>query len=196
MLVLDIESSGTNPWRHSILSIGAVDFLKPSRTFYEECKIWDGAHIDKEALQVNGFTEEEIKEENKKSEGEVAKDFIEWALYSGNHTIAGHNPFFDLFFVQAAANRVSLDFPLAHRVIDLHSISFFHMLKQGIKAPVKNQRTDLNSDAVMEYVGLPAEPKPHNALNGAKWETEAFYRLFYDKPLFPEFQKFKIPWTL
>jgi len=194
MIILDIESSGTNPWKHSILSIGAIDFLKPENTFYRECKIWPEANVDKEALEVNGFTLEDINREDKKTEGEIVKEFFSWIMETENHTIAGHNPFFDLFFVQAAADRANLNFPLAHRVIDLHSICYFHMLKRGIKPPIKNQRTDLNSDTVMEYVGISIEPKPHNALNGAKWETEAFHRLFYDRFILPDFKESKVPW--
>lgn len=194
MIVLDIEASGTNPWKHSVLSVGAIDFLNPKKTFYEECKIWPEAHVDDEALAINGFFLDEIKDESKQTEGKLVGNFLSWVEKSDNHTIAGHNPFFDLFFIQAAAERNHLNFPLAHRVIDLHSICYFHMLRRGIEPPVKNKRTDLNSDVVMEYVGISAEPKPHNALNGAKWEAEAFSRLFYEKPLFPEFKKFDIPW--
>ena len=46
----------------------------------------------------------------------------------------------------------------------------------------------------MEYVGIPVEPHPHNALNGAKQSTEAISRLLYDKKLLPEFDKYPIPW--
>lgn len=193
MLILDIETSGTSPQKHSVLSVGAIDFLKPERIFYQECRIWDGAHIDKEALAVNGFTSEEINREDKPTEAEIVKEFFDWALKSADHTIAGQNPFFDLFFIQAAAERARIGFPLAHRIIDLHSICYFHMLKRGIEPPAKNRRTDLNSDAVMEYVGLPAEPRPHHALNGAKWEAEAFSRFFNRRPMFPEFEKYRVP---
>jgi DNA polymerase III epsilon subunit-like protein len=194
MIVLDIESSGTNPWKHSIVSIGAIDFDKPENSFYEECKIWEGAHVDPEALEVNGFTSGDIKGSSKQSEGDIVESFLDWAGDSGDHTIAGHNPSFDLFFIQAAAQRNHLNFSLAHRVIDLHSVCYSHMLKARIKPPLENQRSALNSDAVMNYVGIPAEPKPHNALNGAKWESEAFMRLFFDKNLFPEFKEYSIPW--
>ena len=38
MIVLDIETTGTDPRFHSIASIGAVDFDEPERgEFYEEC---------------------------------------------------------------------------------------------------------------------------------------------------------------
>jgi hypothetical protein len=68
------------------------------------------------------------------------------------------------------------------------------MIKKGITPPVLNNRTDLNSDKIMNYVGIPAEPHPHNALNGAKVAGEAISRLLYDRNLLPEFKQFKIPW--
>ena len=38
------------------------------------------------------------------------------------------------------------------------------------------------------------EPKPHNALTGAKSHAEVISRLLYDKKLLPEFEQFEIPW--
>ncbi len=195
MIVLDIESTGTDFQKHAIVSIGAIDFLEPTRTFYEECKIWEGAHIDGTALTVNGFGVEEVKRKDKKGEGEIVKNFIDWAMTASEHTIAGQNPFFDLFFIQVACQRAGLNFPLAHRIVDMHSVCYLHMIKRGMVPPVEKGRSNLNSDAIMEYVGLPTEPKPHNALNGAKWEAEAFSRLFYDKSLLPQFASYKIPWA-
>jgi DNA polymerase III epsilon subunit-like protein len=60
MIVVDVEASGTNYEKHSIVSLGAVDFDNPENRFYGECHIWDGAHIMEEALEVCGFTETEI----------------------------------------------------------------------------------------------------------------------------------------
>ena len=56
MIVTDIETTGTNPDKHSILSIGAVDMNSPDNRFYAECKIWEGAHIDQTALEINDIT--------------------------------------------------------------------------------------------------------------------------------------------
>jgi len=39
MIVADIEATGLDPRKHSILSIGAVDFEHPERQFYGECRI-------------------------------------------------------------------------------------------------------------------------------------------------------------
>jgi DNA polymerase-3 subunit epsilon len=181
MIVLDVETSGVDRDKHSLLSIGAVDFLKPERQFYIECRVFDGAHISEEALLVNGFSKQEAINTQKMSEAEAVVKFLEWALKSEIHTIGGQNPFFDVSFIQKGAERASIDFPLAHRILDLHSIVYFHMMRRGITPPVKNGRSNINSDTIMEYVGIGAEPKPHNALNGAIWEAEAFSRLLYNK---------------
>ena len=69
-----------------------------------------------------------------------------------------------------------------------------HMIKKGITPPISNNRTDLNSDKIMKYVGIPVEPHPHNALNGAKFAGEAISRLLYDRKLLLEFDKYPIPW--
>jgi len=194
MIVVDIEASGTDPNKHSILSIGAIDFEAPKREFYGECRMWDGAHIMDEALLVNGFSREETSDPEKPSESELIKKFLSWVLQSADNTMAGQNPQFDVGFIQSACARAEIDFPLAHRLVDLHSVCYFHMIQRGIKVPMEKGRTALNSDKIMTYVGIPKEPRPHIASNGAHYETEAFSRLFREKPFFEEFEKYKIPW--
>ncbi|MBP9842806.1 MAG: hypothetical protein KBC62_02260, partial [Candidatus Pacebacteria bacterium] len=67
MLILDIEASGTDYEKHSIVSIGALDLQNPGNRFYGECRIWDGAHVMEDALKVNGFTEAQISDPTKES---------------------------------------------------------------------------------------------------------------------------------
>lgn len=196
MIVVDVETTGTNPIKHSLLSIGAIDTENPNEQFYEECRMWDGAHIDHVALETNGFSEDSIKYKNKKSEGEIVVDFFAWTDKCSNRLFAGHNPLFDIGFIQAAAERNHIDFKLAHRSIDLHTIAYMHMIKRGIVPPTKNKRSDINSDTVMKYVGIPDEPRPHIGINGAIWEAEALERLLYDRNLLPAFTKFAIPWLI
>lgn len=194
MIVLDVETTGTEAAKHSLVSIGAVDFMKPERQFYGMCRIWEGAHIMSEALAVNGMSEKEIRDPNKKTDIDLVAEFLKWADECENHTIAGQNPSFDIDFIKWTCLRNNIHFPLPHRSVDLHSITYSHMIKRGLKPPQKNKRTDLNSDTIMTYVGIPAEPKPHVASNGALWETEAFSRLLNDRSIFPQFEKYKIPW--
>ena len=196
MIIVDIEATGPEVSKHSMLSIGALDFDNPMNQFYGECRAWEGAHMNEDGLKVNGFTIEEATDPKKQTDGELVKAFIEWALKCPEHTLAGQNPSFDRDFLADSAKRAHIEWPFAYRTIDQHSLCFMHMIKQGIKPPVSNNRTDLNSDKIMKYVGIPAEVHPHNALNGAKIEAEAMSRLLYDKKLLPEFEAYQIPWKM
>jgi DNA polymerase III epsilon subunit-like protein len=196
MIVLDVEASGTEYHVHSILSIGALELEKPENQFYEECRIWDGAHIMDEALEVNGFSMEEATDPNKKSEGELVRAFLAWCNGVKERTLVGQNVSFDRDFVKAAAGRAHIDYDLAYRTIDTHTLAWMHMIKAGLAPPIDpvKQHSKLNLDAVLNYVGIPNEPEPHNALTGAMSHAEVTSRLLYDKPLLKEFSEFKIPW--
>lgn len=193
MIVVDVETTGLDLQKHSIVSIGAVDFSSPENQFYQECRIWDGAEVSQEALEVNGFSEEEVRDPHKKTLEEIIKEFFKWVEKVPEKTIAGQDPAFDKGFLQASAERCGIEWKLGHRTVDLHSICYFHHLKRGLTPPVKEGRTALNLDKITNYAGLPDEPKPHNALTGAKMETEAFSRFVYGKSLLEEFEEFPIP---
>lgn len=197
MLVTDCEMTGLEPTLHSIVSVGAVDLDNPSRQLYEECRIWEGAKIEDEALAVNGFTFAEITDTSKQSEGDLVHKFIAFAEGMSDTTIAGQNVFTDLYFLQNAAKRAGhTAWPFAHRIIDIHSLAYEHMIKRGLTPPLDSlkRHSALNLDASLKYCGIPEEPKPHNALTGAKCNAEVISRLLYDKKLLPEFEQYDIPW--
>ncbi len=196
MIVLDVEASGTEYEKHSMVSIGAIDFANPTRQFYEECRIWDGAHIMDGALKVNGFTEEEITDPKKRTESDVVHDFIAWALSAEDRTFAGQNVSFDRDFVKAAAKRAGhTDWPFAYRTIDTHTLAWMHMVNRGLVPPTTHNRSALDLDAILNYCGIPEEPSPHNALTGAKSHAEVISRMLYGRALLPEFTQYPIPWT-
>jgi len=59
MIMVDVETTGVDAKKNSIISIGAVDFSNPQNQFYKECRIWEGAEITQQALYINGFTKED-----------------------------------------------------------------------------------------------------------------------------------------
>ena len=196
MLILDIEASGTNYEKHSIVSIGAVDLDNPENRFYGECKIWDGAHIMDGALEVNGFTEVEITDETKMSEAELVAKFMEWTESFSDRTLCGQNVSFDRDMLRAGVERAGINWTLAYRTLDTHSLCWMHMVKRGFTPPIdaEHKRSALNLDAILNYCGIPSEPEPHNALTGALCHGEVVSRLLYDKQLLPEFSQYSIPW--
>lgn len=196
MLIVDIEASGTNPHKHSIVSLGAIDFSRPDRQFYAECQIFTGAHIMDDALVVNGFTEAQITDTTKLTEAELVIQFMEWTQEMSDRTLTGQNVSFDRSMLQAAVERSGHQFDLPYRTLDTHTMCYMHMIKAGVTPPFDEQhrRTALNLNAVLLYCGVPSEPDPHNALTGAKCHAEVASRLLYSKKLLPEFSQFEIPW--
>jgi len=196
MLILDIEASGLNREKHSIVSLGALDLENPSNRFYAECRVWEGAHIDDDALEVNGFTKEEILDPNKMTEAELIRNFMDWSKDIHNRTMGGQNVSFDRDMTREAAKRAHLDWNFAHRTIDSHTLAWMHMVKRGVTPPLDeaHHRSALDLDTILVYCGIPEEPQPHNALTGALCHAEVISRLLYNKKLLPEFEHLEIPW--
>ncbi len=195
MIVLDVETSGVVPEKHSILSIGAIDLHEPTNQFYEECRLWDGAEASEEALAVNGFTREEIADPSRQTEAGLVASFIAWAMdRPPDRTLAAQNVTFDRLFLEAACMRAGIEYPFAHRTLDIHTLVWAHMMARGETPPVTNRHSGINLGFALNYVGVPEEPKPHNALTGALCHAEVIARVAYNKNLLPDFSTFAIPW--
>ena len=197
MIVVDVEASGVDYAKNSIISVGAIDLAHPERQLYEECRIWDGAHIDPGATEVHGQSDAAITDPGRQSEADLIHAFITFAMQVDERTFAGQNVSFDRDFLRAAAARAGhTNWPFAHRTIDTHTLAYMHMVKRGLVPPIdpENKHSALNLDAILNYCGIPDEPEPHNALTGAKSHAEVISRLLYDKKLLGDFDKFPIPW--
>jgi DNA polymerase III epsilon subunit-like protein len=195
MIVIDIETTGTNPRQHAIITIGAIEFENPDNQFYSEAKVWEGAKIDEESLPIHGFSIAEITDKTKESQYILLKSFIDWFASIEDHTPAGlHIGGFDLQFLEIAANRENLAWPLGKRSVDLHSLVFAHLhVYNRDLYTIKNNHTDIYGNFIQKYCGLPTIPKPHNALTDAKWEAECFSRLLYGKNLLPDYAQYPVP---
>lgn len=193
MIVVDVETTGTDSEKHSLISIGAIEFENPNNEFYGECQIWKGAHIDNRALGVNGFSREDITDPTKQTIEMLMRGFLAFVASCQDKTLAGHNVAFDVAFLQKSARLSGVEWSLAHRTIDTHTLVYFDMVREGREIPLKNEHSDITSDKVFEYVGLRVQRETHNALEDAKLTAESIHRLFYKKPLMAEFSKQPLP---
>jgi DNA polymerase III epsilon subunit-like protein len=195
MIVLDIETTGLDPDRHAIVSLGAVELENPDNQFYEECQIPEGAEVTQEALDINGFTQEEITDPSKPSVGMLLESFLEWVRCCEGWTVAGHNVHYDTHFIDQAAKQFNVD-PLDHgrggvfhdRIVDTHSLVWMDIARSGKSLPKEGDLySGISSSFVFDYVGIGHERGTHNALEDAKLTAEAVSRLLYNKELFSEF---------
>ena len=193
MIVVDVETTGTDPSLHSIVSIGAVEFEHPERQFYRECRLFDGAQTEADALAVNGFTLPQITDAAKPTLEQAIGEFIAWCKAAGERTLAGHNTSFDRDFLQSSAERYNLAWRFGNRVLDIHTMAWAHMVRRGIEPPTRGGRSAISFDTALQYVGMPEEPRPHHGLTGAKLEAEVFSRLLHGRPLLSEFERYPLP---
>ena len=193
MIAVDIEATGLDPRVHSILSIGALDFNNPENQFYIECQAFEGAHFNPEALEIVGLSKEEATDNTKQTEGQVIAQFLTWAEGIEDQTLLGQVVFQDRLYIKHACERAGLNFPFAHHVVDTHALAYMHFIKHGREIPMKNRHSGLNIETVSQYLGMPPEPEPHNALTGALYHAEMAHRLLYEKPLLEEFKEYEVP---
>jgi len=193
MIVLDIEATGTNYQKHSILSLGALDFDNPENRIHLECQAWEGAHFSDEAMEVVGLTVEEASDDTKQTEAQLIGQFITWAEGVEDQTFLGQNVSFDRDYVKAACERAGYNYPFAHRTIDTHTLAYMHHVLHGREVPIAKRHSALNIETIAEYLGMPAEPEPHSALTGALYHAEMAHRLLYGKKLLDEFKAYELP---
>lgn len=177
MIIIDVETGGLDPHKHALLSIGAVDY-ETGDEFYGECRTYkdypghEDDLIDDFALKVNGFTLDQCHDVTKQWPHSLYMQFLHWAaiekkrdLLIGGQQVGS----FDILFLKRFANDsghgIVPVWPFGHRSVDLHSSAYTILGKS------------LSLDGILTAVGLSAEPRPHNALTGARLERDAFKRL-------------------
>ena len=195
MIVIDWEFTWLNPKIHSLVSLWAIDFLNPENQFYGECRIWEWASYEKEALKINWFSVKDINDKEKMSLKELIKSFSDFLkTCSKPQILIGWNPKSDMDFLKKSYDKSGLEYPLGHRSIDTHSIVFFKHLELGKKILIEKWNYKINLDEALKFAWIYGwEPKPHNALTWAKCEAEVLSRILYQKKLLPEFKNSGIP---
>ncbi len=192
MIILDIETSGSYPGDHGIVSLGALEFESPDNCFYEECRLESHHQIDPAALDINGFTETQCRDSKKKTIREMLTDFLEWMKAVREKTLAGLGPS-DWAFLHHEFKQHNLPWPFSYRIIDLHSLVYAHHLQRQIPIPLANDVSHLTAIEIVNYCGIKGIEFPHHGFEDAKLEAECFYRLLYGKPMFAEYADQAIP---
>ncbi|MBN1896758.1 MAG: 3'-5' exonuclease [Candidatus Aenigmarchaeota archaeon] len=181
MIVVDIETTGMEPEKNSLLSIGALDFSNPKNTFYGECRADEGASVSNIALKINGFSREQIHDPEKPTSKELLQNFLKWMKPIKDKTIAGDNIWFDTGFLQENFRRIGVKYPFKGESIELHEIS---PLLAGLPWSL---------DAALYMSGIPPRTNAHNALDDAELTAEVISRLMNGKNLLKRFRKYPVP---
>jgi len=122
------------------------------------------------------------------------EEFLKWVEQTANDKIlVGQNASFDRDILNESFKRAGIDFRFHFRIVELHSVAYTDHLKRRVHPERQGGFSSLNLDSVLKYVGIPKEPRPHNALTGAKVEAEALSRILFGKKLLIDFEEFEVP---
>lgn len=178
LVFIDVETSGLDRLKHNMLSLGAVTEDGKNQIGFE-CRLFRGEEYSPEALTVNGFTVEDIYNPKKLDRMQVYHDFSQWikdvkrAYETEDVQLAGENiGSFDIIMLAKANNPygyINLDrdkgWNFGHRYFDVSTLSTAVLGKS------------VSQDKALEALGLDPEPKPHNALVGAKTSLRLYNAL-------------------
>src|SRR6266446_1769812 len=127
MIVLDIETTGIDSRKNCMVSLGAVDY-ESGKELYEECRIWSESEVEPIALQINGFTPTQIRDESKASPEDVYLNFYNWCEINKLQTLlGGHNiGHLDILFLEEIHRRYfpQMKWVFGYRTIDLHTLAY------------------------------------------------------------------------
>lgn len=174
-LFLDIETSGLDPSKHSILSIGIVvssDGLEDYQSFYEEIK-YDELVISPDAMAVNNIelTNQEGRISLEKADNK-AFDFVKKYFSKADKPMAiGLNiGEFDLIFISKYMPKLSS--LMDRRSVNLNSLIYF--LADINSLEFIKFKQDLSEKASIPLDNLALGLKKHNALYDALFHMSLY----------------------
>lgn len=164
IIVLDTETTGTDPWKNSVIQIGAVDFSNPENKFQMIFAPFEGAEITSEAEKTHKIKKETFQTLPKFEYG--VKKFHDWLLSFKQSpiTMAGYNISFDYWFITKSFEKANLTNPFDFHLLDLYSIAFSINLRE------------YGLTKICKALGVETL-QAHNALNDAIMTRNALFKI-------------------
>jgi len=174
LVILDLESTGSDPLNHAIVSIAAVDLrVQRRREFASEVRAFPGAELDRQHATARALPLEDLEKVDRPDEAEVIPAFLKW-LGSESVMLGGINTRSNRDFLLCALRRVcarqhcSLRLPVVHRSVDLGVLTLLHAQAHGLANPM----TTFN-----DTLSRAPHPAPHAGILGARLIAKTIVRL-------------------
>ena len=173
LLIIDTETTGLKAGTHEVIEIAILTETPEGEIEEWSTKIKprriEEAHP--KALEINGYAANSEAWNNAPDLDEVAPIVAE-KLRSG--TIVGHNPKFDIRFIEAMLKEAGIEPRLSHHVIDTVTLAHEHLTPCGIK----NRKLD----TIREFFGMSAE-NAHTAMQDVRDTRYVYHKLIRATPL-------------
>ncbi len=194
MIFLNIKTSGPDPEKHGILSIGAVDSERTGKEsyIYQVPRFEREKEIVPEYLEIADFKEHELRDPSKPHIRHALKLFSELAETAKETNLAGQNTRLNAEFLKRAMEEYAMPWPFNKDYIDLLTTAINTYRAENIKIPMREKRIDLTFDMILWSVGLERSIGFHHSLEDANLEAEAYSRLVYGRNLIKSLRGYKI----
>lgn len=168
--VLDTETGGLDAGIHALCSV-AICNDRTGAELYVMVKPADGLALTEKALQVNGFTLEQLAAQGAPESDAAAQ--IATFLRANPGIIAGQNLAFDLRFILALERRTSVRIDTGYRVVELQTLALAAHWCGLIALPIAHGQPMTNLDTIGGCLGLSRASAKHGALEDAKLTAAA-----------------------
>ena len=175
-IFLDTETNGLNAQIHKIVEIAfkIVDLttgeLKEQfqSIIAQPIEAWEKS--DQESLRINGFNWEEVSKGKtpRHVSQQIIDCFARWGIRRKKAVFICQNPSFDrVFFSQLIDSDTQELLSWPYHWLDLASMHWSLMMERSKqqKGPLPWE-TGFSKDMIASFYNLPAEAKPHRAMNG------------------------------
>lgn len=168
IVYLDTETTGLDCDYHEIISVCVIRKSDGKIWTWKANPDWPD-HIDDMAVAVNGYKPQDW--DTAITQNEMAHEL---GMILDGAVIVGHNPKFDLGFIENLFWRHQVKCKVSHRAIDTITLAFVYLVPWGLKS--------LSMDAIRTFLGW-KKHKIHTAIQDTKdvkklYEILTSYRRF------------------
>ena len=173
LIFIDTETTGLKAGKHEVIEIAILTETPDGEVEEWSTKIKprriEEAHP--KALEINGYAANSEAWDDAPDLSEVAPIVAE-KLRKG--TIIGHNPKFDIRFVEAMLKEAGIESRISHHVVDTVTLAHEHLTPCGIK----NRKLD----TIRDFFGWSAE-NAHTAMQDVRDTRYLYHKLIRATPV-------------
>lgn len=175
VVVLDTETGGLDPLRHSLMSVGLVDFSGEHRL--EVYVLEPDVQFDPESMAVNGIDLDWLRANGLSPTAacDRIEAFLDGIGLGRPLMVAGHNVAFDLAYMRRLYTMAGRPLPrdFSHRSLDTHTLLYAWACAGRLPPGARS------SDGAFAHFGVaPPEHLRHTALGDAVATRDLLERLF------------------
>ena len=157
---LDLETTGLYPGTHEIIEAAVI---KGEHIFHVYVRPDRIEVAQPEALKLNGYNPKEW-------ESGVSQKYLaqKLACILEDCIIVGHNPRFDVEFIECLFEEHAVPIGIDRRAVDTMTLAYLYLVPLGLDS--------LSMDSIRSFMGWEVRAK-HNALDDAK-DVQRLYNIF------------------